>query len=459
MAEKKLNRILSNLKKKGLSADQEKLIGREIELCQNVGYKHRIASNEKSFSGIYDVSDLDIFLGIAAHMESPVASMETLDELLKRDKQREEDGFPRRIRIGKFIKPTKDKKEKIVVVPTTTEPKFYHDPSVSEEDEESTGGSGDGKEGDVIGQQQAEPEEGEGEGQGAGQGEGAEHDIISDAFDLGKVLTQQFQLPNLKNKGKKRALNKYEYDLTDRNRGFGQVLDKKATIRKIIETNILLGNIPDSGQFDPQDLVINPQDKIFRVLSKEKAFESQAIVFFIRDYSGSMQGAPTEAIVTQHLLIYSWLMYQYQALVQVRFILHDTEAKEVPDFYTYYKSAVAGGTSVFPSYDLVNNIVEKEQLARDYNIYVFHGTDGDDWEEHGEKAIESVKKMLTYINRMGITVAKNSWTSADSQTIVEKYFENSGLLKQRADLLRLDAFPADDVTEDRIVEGIKKMVS
>ncbi len=455
--EKKLKRFLSSPEFLQMSPGQRTMVEREISLHAYKELNHGNHEKSKPFQGIYDVSDLHLFIPFLKLSESPVSSLQTLDELLHRDKQREEDGFPRRIRIGKFIKPSKGQKEKIVVVPTTTEPKFYHDPSVTDE-EETTGGSGEGDEGDVIAKQPAEPEEGEGEGQGAGQGQGAEHDVLSDAMDLGKVLTQQFQLPNLKTKGKKRALNKYEYDLTDRNRGFGQILDKKATIKKIIETNILLGNIPPSGEFDPQKLVINPQDKIYRILSKEKAFESQAVVFFIRDYSGSMQGKPTEAVVTQHLLLYSWLMYQYQGLVQVRFILHDTEAKEVPDFYTYYKSAVAGGTSVFPAYALVNSLIEKEQLARDYNIYIFHGTDGDDWEEHGEKAIEEVKKLLPVINRMGITVAKNSWTSTDSPTIVERYFDNSGLLKQRADLLRLDSFSSTDVTEERIVEGIRKMI-
>jgi uncharacterized protein len=459
MQKQKLKHIFNKLKKQGMSAEQEELIGRELNMCKSKGNIRRLTEPGLEIKGIYDLTDFQIFLRPVNQRESEASALQTLDELLQRDKQREEDGFPRRIRIGKFIKPSKDKKEKIVVVPSTTEPKFYHDPSTSEEEEENTGGSGDGEEGEVIGEQQAEPEEGEGEGQGAGQGDGAEHDISSEAFDLGKVLTQQFHLPNLKTKGKKLSLTKFQYELTDKHRGFGQLLDKKATIKKILETNILLGNIPENAEFKPEDLVINPQDKIYRILSKEKDFESQAVVFLIRDYSGSMQGKPTESIVTQHLLIYSWLTYQYQGLVQVRFILHDTEAKEVPDFYTYYKSAVAGGTSVYPAYELVNSIVEKEQLARDYNIYIFHGTDGDDWEEHGEKAIEEVRKMLTFINRMGVTVAKNSWTSPDALTVVERYFDNSGLLKQRADLIRIDSFSAAEATEDRIIEGIKKMVN
>lgn len=460
MHEKKLSRIFAKLKKQGISPVHEELINREINICNSTGNKHKLALPRLKVDGLYDLNDFALFIRNIDKTESPAASLQTLDELMRRDKLREEDGFPRRIRIGKFIKPTKDKKERIVVVPTTTEPKFYHDPSTSEEEkEETTGGSGEGEEGEVIGEQQAQPEEGEGEGQGAGQGESAEHDITSEAFDLGKVLTQQFKLPNLKVKGKKRSFNKYTYELINLNRGFGQVLEKKKTLKKIIETNILLGNLDITKDFNPEDLIINPQDKIYRILSKEKDYESQAVVFLVRDYSGSMQGKPTEAVVTQHLLIYSWLMYQYKGLVQVRFILHDTEAKEVPDFYTYYKSAVAGGTSVFPSYALVNSIVENEQLARDNNIYIFHGTDGDDWEEHGEKAMDEVRKMLSYISRMGITIAKNSWTTSDSNTIVEKYFEESGFLKSHTDLLRLDAFSAADIAEDRLIEGIKKLVS
>jgi uncharacterized protein len=458
MHHKKTADIFNNLKKQGISPSHEELIRREMEWCRETGASHSGVWPEQPVPGLYDLNDLELFLSNLKNIPSPVASLQTLDELMQRDKKREEDGFPRRIRIGKFIKAGKDKKEKIVVVPTTTEPKFYHDPSADEEQEETTGGSGEGEEGDVIGEQQAQPEQGEGEGQGAGQGEGAEHDITSEAFDLGKILTRDFKLPNLRVKGKKRAFNKYTYELTDHNRGFGQVLEKKETLKKIIETNILLGNLDVNKDFNPEDLVINPQDKIYRILSKEKDFESQAVVFLIRDFSGSMQGKPTEAVVTQHLLIYSWLMYQYQGLVQVRFILHDTEAKEVPDFTTYYRSAVAGGTSVFPSYALVNDIVEKEQLAKDYNIYVFHGTDGDDWEEHGERAMEEVKKMLSYINRMGITIAKNSWTSPEATTVVQKYFEDSGLLKSRPDLIRLDGFVAAEVSEDRIIEGIKKLV-
>lgn len=453
-----LFKLYKKLLKQNPSPAQLAIIERELDLYNRKrSREHNPLPEPNEFTGLYSITDFDLFLKSTDSIDPKIA-LQTLDDLLTRDRKREEDGFPRRIKIGKFIKPGKGKKEKIVVVPTTSEPKFYHDNSITEKEDE-TGGSGEGEEGEVLGEQQIEPTEGEGEGTGAGQGEGAEHDISSDAFDLGKILTEKFQLPNLKTKGKKVSLTQYKYDLTDKNRGFGQLLDKHSTIKKIIETNILLGNIEEAKDFNTEDLVVNPQDKIYRIMSREKDFEAQAVVFFIRDYSGSMQGKPTEVIVTQHLLIYSWLMYQYKNQVTVRFVLHDTEAKEVPDFYTYYKSAVAGGTSVYTSYELVADIIEKEQLARDNNIFIFHGTDGDDWEETGEKAIAAIKKMLPSINRMGITVAKNSWTAEDKTTTVESYINESGLLKEKKALLRMDVFMAEEASETRIVDGIRKLIS
>ena len=377
----------------------------------------------------------------------------SIDDLLEWDKQRDKDGFPRKIRVGRMVKPGKGGRDKIVVVPTTVEEKFIHDRSFDPTKEEQSGGTGEGEEGEVIGE---EPVRGDAGAGGAGEGETGPHEMESSAYDLGRLLTEQFELPNLKEKGKKRALARYTYDLTDKNRGFGQFLDKKASLRKILETNIGLGNISDWDNIDPTRLLVAPNDMIYRILSREIDYESQALVFFIRDYSGSMHGPPTEVVVSQHVLIYSWLLYQYARQVESRFILHDTEANEVPDFYTYYNSKVAGGTKVVSAYRLVNKIVDQENLAQDYNIYVFHGTDGEDWDTEGKETVPELKKMLTYANRMGITIAHEN-SGAEKKTVVEKYVVDSKLLEEKPDLLRLDVVQVS-ADETRLIEGIKKLI-
>lgn len=396
--------------------------------------------------------------GLVLPSATPVLRLGSLDDLMARDSRREEDGFPRKIRIGKLVKPGKGGRNKVVVVPTTVEEKLVHDPRFKEEgDGGEQGGSGAGQEGEVIGEQPVRPQDGDGGGAGPGQGEGSNHEMEANAYDLGRILTEQFKLPNLKDKGKRRSLTKYSYDLTDRHQGFGQLLDKKATLRRIIETNIALGRLQPGEEPDTSGFLVAPRDKIYRILSREKDFESQAIIFFLRDYSGSMSGKPTEVIVSQHVMIYSWLLYQYSGQVTSRFVLHDTDAKEVPDFYTYYNSRVAGGTKVASGFKLVNEIVARENLASDYNIYVFHGTDGDDWDSEGKEFLPELEKMMGYASRIGVTIAESGFGAA-GQTEVEKYLKASGLLESRRKQLRLDVM-SENAEETRVIEGIKALIS
>ena len=459
---RKLHTLYQSLKKEGLTPDQEKKIRYELDLLELDG-GHNVPQKPLKLS-IYSYNDLEMLHNASPPNLIALNTVQSLDYLLERDKQRAKDGFPRKIRVGKMVKPGQDGDDKIVIVPTTVEEKLFHDKIRLDEEREGEsdgdpssgdGGTGDGEEGEVIGEEPVRSEQG-GQG-GAGQGEGGGHDVESNAYDLGRILTEQFELPNLKDKGKKRSLTKYTYDLTDQNRGFGQVLDKKATLRRILKTNIALGRVRPREQVDTESLIMSPNDRIYRILSKEKDYESQAVVFFVRDYSGSMGGKPTELIVNQHVLIYSWLTYQYKNQVETRFILHDTEAKEVDNFQTYYNSTVAGGTQVSSAYKLVNDIVEDESLATDNNIYVFHGTDGDDWDTQGDKAIPELKKILTYASRVGITIAENGY-GISGQTEVENYIKKSGLLEEKKDLLRMDVITSD-TDETRLISGIRELIS
>jgi hypothetical protein len=387
-----------------------------------------------------------------------VHTIGSIEDLIERDIQREKDGFPRKIRIGKLIRPVRSGKEKVVVVPTTVEEKLYHDsmtpPRDQAEGSGGSGGSGEGEEGDIIGEEPLHGTESGGRG-GPGQGDEAEHEAKTTLYDLGRILTEKFHLPNLKEKGKKRSLKRFTYDLTDRHRGFGQVLDKKATLRRIIETNITLDRLDDPTAVDPASLLVSPRDCVYRILSKEQDYESQALVFFIRDYSGSMLGIPTEVVVAQHVMIYSWLLYQYERQVETRFILHDTVAREVPDFHTYYSLSIAGGTKIESAYRMVNEIVEAGNLARDYNIYVFHGTDGDDWDSTGEHTVPEIRKILAYCGRIGITIIDPA-SGGGTPTTLERYL--GAVVQEQPDKLKVDVI-GEDAQEARLMAGMKKLIS
>ena len=396
----------------------------------------------------------------ARRNERGEAPMESFEELLKRDEQREKDGFPKKIKIGKILAGP----GKIIAVPYVEEEKLIHgefEPKTDEEgniegeEEREMAGHGQGEVGDVIDERSAESEgEGEGDDPQAGDGSG-EHAIDADVYKIGKELSEKFQLPNLKDKGKKIPTDEYIYDLTDRHRGSGQLLDKKETLRSIVKTNIALGRI-SKDNVDISKFIVSPADKVYRVLSREKIWKSQAVVFFLRDYSGSMYGEPTKAILAQHLMIYSWLLVQYEKLVIPRFVVHDTQAEEV-SVEDYFKKSDGGGTYIPSGYEKITEIVEGEALDRDYNIYVFQGTDGDDGDD-GRRAIPEIDKILSYVNRMGVCVLKHPYYGDNKETRFEQYVQEGNIMDEK-ELFRMHTTPSMGVTEEKNIEVIKALIA
>ncbi len=404
---------------------------------------------------------------VPSYIHSPILSLQSFEDLLKIDEQREKDGFPKKIKIRRILAGP----GKIIMVPYVEEEKLIHgefEPKTDETGEEGEGGQegeengdigeaagqGEGEVGEVIGET---PLHGEGDGEGedpkAGQ-EPGEHGIEAEAYKLGKELAEKFQLPNLKDKGKKVPTDEYTYDLTDRHVGSGQLLDKKETLKSIVKTNTALGRL-NKNNIDTTKFVVGPQDKVYRVLSREKVWKSQAVVFFLRDYSGSMYGEPTKAIVTQHLMIYAWLLVQYEQLVVPRFFIHDTEAKEV-SVEDYFRLSAGGGTLIPSGYKEITKTVEGESLARDYNIYVFQGTDGEDFDD-GREAIPEIEKILGYVNRMGVCVLKHPFYG-EQESGFEQYVKKGNIL-DREDVFRMHVMSSVDVTEDDNIEAIKALIS
>lgn len=386
--------------------------------------------------------------------------IESFEELLKRDGQREDDGFPKKIKIGRIMVGP----GRVIMVPYVEEEKLIHGEfEPTGEHGEDIAGHGKGEVGDVIykrpfgdgegnGDDSDDDSDGEDDGSGPGHSE-SEHGIETEAYQLGKELSEKFQLPNLKNKGKKMPTDEYTYDLTDRYRGTGQFLDKKQTLVSIVKSNISLGRF-DKDHIDITNLVVGPRDKVYRILSKERVWKSPAVIFFLRDYSGSMWGDKTKAVVDQHLMIYSWLLVQYEKLVIPRFIVHDAEAKEVSVSDYFLKKSI-GDTFIASGYERINEIVEGEELAKDYSIYVFQGTDGDD--RDNSEAAPEIEKILNYASRMGVCVIKSP-NLKDKESVFEQYVKNGGF-SNRKEVFRMHVMSSQDVTEEENVKAVKTLIA
>lgn len=409
-------------------------------------------------------------------IDRKTTSLESLQDLLTRDKERRQDGFPSKIKFRRVLTSS----NKVINVPYVEEEGLIHgqfEPknivgldaqaasSLDMPDIDETLGHGDDEVGDVIGEVPM-PSGGDGNddgdsgdqpGPGADDNE-ADHAIEEEAYELGKRLMERLQLPNLKDKARKVPTDEYTYDLTDRHRGSGQVLDKKETLRRIVKTNLVLGKV-NKDDLDTKKMVINPGDRVYRVLSRERVWKAQAIACFMRDYSGSMWGEPTRALVSQHLMIYAWLLVQYERRVIPRFFVHDSDAREVIA-KEYFGLGSGGGTFIASCYKKINEVVEGEGLESDYNIYVFQGTDGDDSDYEGEDAIPELKKILRYTSRMGVTLFKHPYySSQDGKTTFEQYIEKSKILERR-DVFRMHIMPRYyNVSEEMNVEALKALIA
>jgi hypothetical protein len=68
-----------------------------------------------------------------------------------------------------------------------------------------------------------------------------------------------------------------------------------------------------------------------------------------------------------------------------------------------------------------------------------------------------IEKMMGYANRIGVTIAENSY-GTPGETEVEKYLKKSGLLEKKPGQIRLDVMP-ETAEEGRLIEGIRHLIS
>ncbi len=394
------------------------------------------------------------------------SAMEPLEDLIRRDEDRVKDGFPKRIKWRRALVG----QGKVITVPYVEEERLLHgdsepkhiaslaqsfDDNDEPDDLEEVPGSGSGEVGEVIGEIPI-PRGGDGDNGDQQPGDESADHIEEDAYTLGKQLSEKLDLPNLSEKRKRFPTDEYTFELTDRHRGSGQVLDKKETLKRIARTNLILGRV-DPDNMDPSEMLVADIDKVYRVLSRERIYKSRAVVFLGRDYSGSMYGDPTRALVSQHLMIYSWLLFQYEKMVIPRFILHDTEAREVTP-RQYFGLSSGGGTVIASLYKKINEIVESEGLAEDYDIFVFQGTDGDDFDRSGS-AVAELQKILSYARRVGVTLFKHPYTMASGQkTTFETYIEAADI-QLRRDAFRMHSMPGFNVSDEMNLEALKALIA
>lgn len=270
-------------------------------------------------------------------------------------------------------------------------------------------GHGKGKPGDVIAR--------EGQGQpGAGQA-GTEpgapvYEAEVSVDDLTQMMLEEFALPWLEEKEKQEVeTTSYRFDDV-RKTGSLANLDKRKTLMQNLRRNAARGNA-HVGSFQRDDLR-------FRTWNERVQRHSNCAVYLLMDRSGSMTTEKKYITKTFFFWMVRFLRLKYEH-VETVFIAHDTEAAVVPekDFFTISNS---GGTKCSSAYHVALEHIQANHPPSNWNNYVFHFSDGDNYGDDNRRCKELIAKLLEVCNMVGYGEVSDDFYSRDGRPLYNTHW-------------------------------------
>ena len=249
-------------------------------------------------------------------------------------------------------------------------------------------GQGDGNPGDPIA---VDPHAG---GAGEAGSEPGEHilEVEMTLEELAEIMAEELALPNIEPRGKKNVSAEKDKYVGIAKSGPESLRHFKRTFRQALRRQIM------SGTYSSEDPRVWPvkEDKRYRSWRTTLEPESNAVILYMMDVSGSMGEEQKEVVRLISFWIDTWLTSQYKG-VERRFIIHDAQAREV-DQETFFHTRESGGTRISSAYELCLKLIHEQFSPEDYNIYPFHFTDGDNFNDDDEKALNHLKELLPAAN-------------------------------------------------------------
>lgn len=259
--------------------------------------------------------------------------------------------------------------QKITIpLPHITLPRFTHAPS---QQQESAGvGQGKGDVGDILNPTKQD----ENEEAGHHHGQHSIQDEVS-LDELADMLTETLELPRIKKKGALRLKHDQNRYSSITSQGPHSLHHVKRTYKSALKRSIT------TGVYDPEDPIIVPirDDHRYRSRRAEPQPDYSAVIIYMMDVSGSMGEAQKELVRLTSFWIDTWLTREYKG-IEKRYIIHDAVAKTVSK-HEFYHTKENGGTLISSAYHQALRLIDEEFCPSQWNIYLFHFSDGDNWSE------------------------------------------------------------------------------
>jgi uncharacterized protein len=246
-------------------------------------------------------------------------------------------------------------------------------------------GQGDGEPGDVLGPPGGEPGPGE-----AGTEPGEEvYEVWLDMEDVEAMLFSELQLPRLRPKEAADAEATHAvYDDIARK---GPQLDKKATLRENLLRNARQGRTGLGG--------IEKADLRYLSYREHPKPRHKAVVILAMDVSGSMDARRKRMARLFFYWCVQFLRRRYDQ-TEIVFVAHTTEAREVTE-HEFFNRTQSGGTRVSSAFETVEEIQRSRYPHADWNVYVLHVSDGDNFTADNARTLELIRRLATDCSLVG----------------------------------------------------------
>ncbi|MBV9467880.1 MAG: DUF444 family protein [Abitibacteriaceae bacterium] len=252
--------------------------------------------------------------------------------------------------------------------------------------------------------------------------ESGEHILEVDVSldELAALLGEELELPKVEPRGKKNITQQVDKYTGIATTGPESLRHFKRTYKQALRRQVL------SGDYNAQDPKIVPirEDTRYRSWNPVLLPEANAVIIYAMDVSGSMGDEQKELVRITAFWIDTWLRSQYKDVTQC-YVIHDAKAREV-DEHTFYHTREGGGTKISSAYSVMNNIIDERFSPADWNIYAFHFSDGDNWEEDNDSCTDLLEnQILPKVNQFCYGQVTSYWGSGQYLTDLYDYFEEN----------------------------------
>jgi sporulation protein YhbH len=258
-------------------------------------------------------------------------------------------------------------------------------------------------------------------GGGPGGDQAGEHvlEVEVSLDDLAKILGEELELPRIEPRGTRRFSAVRDRYTGLRRVGPESLRHFKRTFKESLKRQMI------QGTYDPVSPRIVPvrDDRRYRSWNMRLNPESNAVIIYMMDVSGSMGSEQKEIVRIEAFWIDTWLRSQYRNL-EVRYIVHDAVAKEV-DQHTFYHLRESGGTKISSAYELCTKVIEERYPPSEWNIYPFHFSDGDNWSgKDTEKCVKLLEgELLPRVNMFGYGQVKSAYGTGQFKGDLDEHFK------------------------------------